>query len=308
MSVAQDEIAEQINSIKVEWKETVDAMHSTAQAPPGMSRADFKEWKQLHQQKAKFRMADLEERLKRLQLLEARLKVVRGKTADYIPNFFGSMPNEPRTREVTAKNLQHFSESERITTGNALASSSDAIHPHFYDAPDMCALPGAQRPTSHMTDRAMYQRPRGVPGGGGGGRERGAAGYYLGDESTDILRQMVRAILSTDPTTPRKAPARSNTATNTSADGNDTGHVSSRRSTASTLHNGGASNTSQNHSVNDDEKAGASMQAANDLFVRTDEKDASFDGMHHEDAGAQETKESADIAHKEVMLRTHQQS
>jgi len=40
-----------------------------------------------------------------------------------------------------------------------------------------------------------------------------------------------------------------------------------------------------------------------DPFVRTDEKDASFDGMHHEDAGAQETKESADIAHKEVMLR-----
>ena len=41
MSVAQDEIAEQINSIKVEWKETVDAMHSSA--PPGMSRADLKE-------------------------------------------------------------------------------------------------------------------------------------------------------------------------------------------------------------------------------------------------------------------------
>ena len=115
------------------------------------------------------------------------------------------MSNEPRTREVTAKNLHHFSESERITTGNALASSSDAIHPHSYDAPDMFALPGAvhddegvaQRPTSHMTDRAMYQRPRGVPGGGGGGggRERGAAGYYLGDESTDILRQMVRESL-----------------------------------------------------------------------------------------------------------------
>ena len=40
-----------------------------------------------------------------------------------------------------------------------------------------------------------------------------------------------------------------------------------------------------------------------DPSVRTDEKDASFDLMHHEDAGAQENKESADIAHKKLMLR-----
>ena len=43
MSVAQDEIAAQIESIKAEWQQTVQGFESTADAPSGLSRSDFKE-------------------------------------------------------------------------------------------------------------------------------------------------------------------------------------------------------------------------------------------------------------------------
>ncbi len=106
MSVAQDEITAQINAIKGEWSQTVSSLDSNEDAPSGLTRPEFKEvarvrnvscharppapacagtlrglahgqvpsaqWKQLKQQKAKFYLLQLEERLKRLHLLESR--------------------------------------------------------------------------------------------------------------------------------------------------------------------------------------------------------------------------------------------
>lgn len=43
MSVARDEIAAQIKEVKKEWQQTVSQFDSAVEAPPGMSRVDFKE-------------------------------------------------------------------------------------------------------------------------------------------------------------------------------------------------------------------------------------------------------------------------
>ena len=85
---------------------------------------------------------------------------------------------------------QYPYESERLTTGNALSSFPDtfalpgAVHD---EVRHMQTAGSAQRPSSNMLDRAMYQRPPGVPEYGGGGYP---------DQSKERLRQMVRESLN----------------------------------------------------------------------------------------------------------------
>lgn len=87
----EEELGAQMASVRGEWAATVDEMSTAPSAvlPAGMTRAEFKEWKALQTEKAKARLQELEERLKRLQLLEGkmhRLKTSSNNAIDAVPD------------------------------------------------------------------------------------------------------------------------------------------------------------------------------------------------------------------------------
>ena len=108
--LAEEEIGAQMANIKEEWQTTVDNLAPTAVVPAGMTRAEFKEWKAVQTTKAKVRLGNLEERLKRLQLLEGKMKAL--KTHSY--NAVQSVPDHwtlPGTAEDGYGNMPITAES-----------------------------------------------------------------------------------------------------------------------------------------------------------------------------------------------------
>lgn len=267
MSVAQDEITAQINAIKGEWSQTVSSLDSNEDAPSGLTRPEFKEvarvrnvscharppapacagtlrglahgqvpsaqWKQLKQQKAKFHLLQLEERLKRLHLLESRspaclLSRVREHVA--VPDCAHTEPGrslcaQPRNGRLkvarasqvlpdsridlgvpsastpsTAAGAAHRwgpqpYEYARISTGNSFrAGAIYADQPH-----EMFALPGAVPDSAH----AVLRRPSTLSDGFERGlyerppglpRQTAEEDQWL-MESKEMVRQMVRESL-----------------------------------------------------------------------------------------------------------------
>ena len=89
--LAEEEIRAQMGNIREEMAEAVNNMAPAPQliVPAGMTRAEFKEWKTAQTEQAKTRLLDLEERLKRLQLLDGkmkRLKTSSGNAIDAVPD------------------------------------------------------------------------------------------------------------------------------------------------------------------------------------------------------------------------------
>ena len=78
--------------------------------PAGMTRAEFKEWKEMQTRKAKERLQDLEERLQRLQILEGkmkRLKTSSDEAIDAVPDHWTLPGTADYSYEDTA--FQHDS-------------------------------------------------------------------------------------------------------------------------------------------------------------------------------------------------------
>jgi len=108
--LAEEEIGAQMANIKEEWQTTVDNLAPTAVVPAGMTRAEFKEWKAVQTTKAKARLGNLEERLKRLQLLEGKMKALK----THSDNAVQSVPDHwtlPGTAEDGYGNMPFTAES-----------------------------------------------------------------------------------------------------------------------------------------------------------------------------------------------------
>jgi hypothetical protein len=128
--------------------------------------------KHLQQQKAKFRLAELEERLKRLQLLETRLKLSRGKPLDYNVDFFDSPAHRAHTAAV--------GEDDSFESGD-IFNLPGALH---QSPPNH---PTARRPStfSQGSSRGLYSRPPASQAGS----DPGGEGFLT---SKEMMRQMVR--------------------------------------------------------------------------------------------------------------------
>lgn len=101
--LGEGEIGEQMANIKEEWRQTVDGMKADAtQVPSGMSRAEFQEWKKEQTERAKSRLGQLEERLKRLQTLDGKLRRLKANGEDVSESIPGawSLPNAANGNDV----------------------------------------------------------------------------------------------------------------------------------------------------------------------------------------------------------------
>lgn len=81
------EIYGHMTEIKTEWRETVSRI-GQVHAPEGLNKTDVVEWKLKQARLVKERLVQLEERLKRLQILDAqvkRLKATGEKVSEHIP-------------------------------------------------------------------------------------------------------------------------------------------------------------------------------------------------------------------------------
>ena len=77
-----EELGGRVSSAKEELTATTAPM--PVAVPAGMTRAEFKEWKEMQTRKAKERLQDLEERLQRLQTLEGKMKRLTTSSNDAI--------------------------------------------------------------------------------------------------------------------------------------------------------------------------------------------------------------------------------
>ena len=80
MPLAEAEVNDQLKAARKEWQETVEdakVTDSTTRLPAGVSRHDFTKWKEQQAVAARRRLAQLEERLQRLQLLRNKLSQMK---------------------------------------------------------------------------------------------------------------------------------------------------------------------------------------------------------------------------------------
>ena len=84
--IAQEEITKQIAHIKEEWQATSEEMAAEEldvnAVPEGMTRTDFRQWKAEQAARAKQRLLELEERLQRLQLLDSKMRKLKGSSTE----------------------------------------------------------------------------------------------------------------------------------------------------------------------------------------------------------------------------------
>ena len=82
-SLADAEIEDQMKAAKKEYQDTVNAARGPEPAlPPGVSRHDFTKWKEQQAVAARRRLAELEDRLQRLQLLRTKVAKMKANADD----------------------------------------------------------------------------------------------------------------------------------------------------------------------------------------------------------------------------------
>ena len=82
-SLADAEIEEEIKAAKKEYQAIVNAARVTgSELPPGMSRHDLTTWKEQQALAARMRLAELEDRLQRLQMLRTKLARMKANADD----------------------------------------------------------------------------------------------------------------------------------------------------------------------------------------------------------------------------------
>lgn len=122
-SLADAEIDDQVKAAKREWQETVtqakEAGNDQTNLPPGVSRHDFTKWKEQQAVAARRRLAELEERLQRLQMLRsklARMKANADETLQRSDVVLGSghLPGQPQHKHNGTAKLGTMS-----ATGNS---------------------------------------------------------------------------------------------------------------------------------------------------------------------------------------------
>ena len=86
-SLADAEIEDQMKVARKEWQDTVvqaKGAASDADLPPGVSRRDFTKWKEQQAVAARRRLAELEDRLGRLQMLRTKLARMKANADDTV--------------------------------------------------------------------------------------------------------------------------------------------------------------------------------------------------------------------------------
>ena len=157
----EEDLKAQMASLSAEMTAAVNSVTSsqapaTAVAPAGMTRAEFQEWKAAQTERAKARLLELEERLRRLQTLEGqmmRLKTSADQAIDAVPDTW-TLPgavgeldgswDAQQTRTAAFLNGKNYSQ-------------EDGHGPTHRDAQHDAASSGA--PETAAGKRPMYGRP-----------------------------------------------------------------------------------------------------------------------------------------------------
>ena len=125
-SLAHAEIDDQMTVAKKEYQDTISQAQNAggdANLPPGVSRHDFTKWKEQQAVAARRRLAELEERLQRLQLLKTKLSRMKANADDTVQRSDATIGATQSVNFSLPGQTQHKQNSSPLKATNAASGA-----------------------------------------------------------------------------------------------------------------------------------------------------------------------------------------
>jgi len=195
-SLADAEIDDQVKAAKREWQEMVtqakDAGNDQTNLPPGVSRHDFTKWKEQQAVAARRRLAELEERLQRLQMLRSKLARMKANADDTLQRSDavlggGHLPGQPQHKHNGTAKLGTMSATgnSQWTTLEDVGGYLDSSVRNGEDADDEVPLGAHTRMPAYLPPHQHGMAPPFTPGLSGMRK-------IIRDEMTQVVTQVLQ--------------------------------------------------------------------------------------------------------------------